>query len=299
MEHRRSGGRAAEALRHNRPPLPPGVPKVFRVNSLFAMFGIESWKPLLAALLLPPIPLLLMVLVGARLVGPRRGLGWFIVILAVALLWLTASLGAAQVVAQFTLAPPAALPADRIKALKAEAQARRSLAIVVLGGGVEPFAPEYGISNLNDASLERLRYGVWLGRESGAPIAFSGGVGHAQSDAMPEAQVAARIASQEFARPLRWIEDSSRDTRENAARSVALLRQAGIEHIVLVTHGWHMPRALRAFREAAGSTIMVEPAPMGLARNTDAQVLMWLPSSSGFRLMRNVVHELLGLAAGS
>ena len=39
----------------------------------------------------------------------------------------------------------------------------------------------------------------------------------------------------------------SRDTRENAARTLALLKPAGIDHIVLVTHGYHMPRALRAF----------------------------------------------------
>jgi uncharacterized SAM-binding protein YcdF (DUF218 family) len=269
------------------------------VYSLFAMLGIESWKPVLAALVLPPVPLLLMVLIGARLVRPRRGLGWFVIGIAVLLLWLTASPGAAEAIARFVLAPPPALLPDRVKALKAETQARRPLAIVVLGGGAEDFAPEYGISNLTDASLERLRYGVWLGRETGAPVAFSGGTGHAQTETMPEAQVAARIASQEFGRPLRWVEPESRDTRENAARSVALLKKDGIDHLVLVTHGWHMPRALRDFREAAGETMLIEPAPMGLARNRERPVLMWMPSSNGFRLMRNVVHELLGLALGA
>lgn len=263
------------------------------------MLGIESWKPVLGALLLPPVPLLMLVLIGARLIRPRRGLGWFLLGLGVALVWLSACQGAAEAVSRFVLDPPPALTADRIKALKIEAQARRPLAIVVLGGGVEPFAPEYGVSNLHDASLERLRYGIWLGRETGAPVAFSGGLGHAQTDAMPEAQVAARIASQEFGRPLRWVEDASRDTRENAARSIGLLRRSGIDHIVLVTHGWHMPRALRAFNEAAAGTMLIEPAPMGLARSAETPVLRWLPSTNGFKTLRDVVHELVGLAAGS
>jgi uncharacterized SAM-binding protein YcdF (DUF218 family) len=269
------------------------------VNSLFVLLGIESWKPVLAALLLPPIPLLLMVLVGARLMLPRRGLGWFVIVVALALLWLSSCLGAAQILSQLVLQPPAALSFDRIKELKADVLARRPIAIVVLGGGVEPYAPEYGVSNLGRASLERLRYGLWLARETGAPVAFSGGVGYAQSaDALPEAQVAAKIAAQEFGRPLKWVEDSSRDTHENAALSIAMLKPLGIDHIVLVTHGWHMPRALRAFGAAAAG-VQIEAAPMGLAKGVEDRSLLWVPTSSGFSEMRNVLHELLGLAAGA
>ena len=50
--------------------------------------------------------------------------------------------------------------------------------------------------------------------------------------------------------PLRWTEDRSRDTRENAAATVALLRAAGVRQIVLVTHASHMPRAMRLARIA-------------------------------------------------
>lgn len=269
------------------------------MNSFFVLLGIESWKPIFAALLLPPVPLLVLVLIGARLILPRRGLGWFVIVLGVVLLWLTSCLGAAQFASRLFLHPPAALSFDRIKELKAEVQARHPIAIVVLGGGMEPYAPEYGVGNLRHGSLERLRYGLWLGRETGAPVAFSGGIGHAQTDAMPEAQIAARIATQDFGRPLKWVEDSSRDTRENALRSLALLGPAGIDHIVLVTHAWHMPRALRAFRSAAGSTVQIEAAPMGLARGGEVAALLWMPSSAGYTEMRDVLHELLGLAAGS
>ena len=270
------------------------------MNQFFALLGIESWKPVVAALLLPPVPLLLLVLVGARLMLPRRGLGWFLIALAVVLLWLSACFGAAQALTVVALPPPPALSFERIKELRAAVQARESVAIVVLGGGMEPFAPEYGVSNLRPLSIERLRYAMWLAHETGAPVAFSGGVGHgAPTDATPEAEVASRIATTEFGRSLRWVETSSRDTRENAQRTMALLKPSGIRHIVLVTHGWHMRRAVRAFAEAAPDGVRIEAAPMGLARRVEAPALTWIPTTEGFMQMRQVLHEVAGLAAGS
>ena len=267
------------------------------MNSLFLTFGIEAWKPVLTALLLPPVPLLLLMLIGARLILPRRGLGWFTVLLGVVLLWLSTCTGTAQLLSQFVLHPPAAMTTDRVKELKAT---KVPTAIMVLGGGLEPFAPEYGVGSLTQASLERLRYGVWLSRETGLALGFTGGVGFAQPDAKAEAQIAAQIAATEFNRPLKFVEDNSRDTRENAARTLALLRPLGIRHIVLVTHGWHMPRAVRAFGvAAAGSGIRIEAAPMGLARNTETATLAWMPSSKGATDVRSILRELLGRLAGA
>ncbi len=269
------------------------------LNSLFATLGIESWKPFVTALLLPPVPFLLLTLVGARLLLRRRGLGWLLIVFSVAVMWLSACTGAARAVSQLLLHPPAAMSFDRMRELRGELQAKKAVAIVILGAGTEPFAPEYGVSSLREASLERLRYGVWLSGQTGAPMAFSGGVGRAQGESTAEARVAGRIASEEFGRPIRWLEEESRDTRENAARTFALLKAAGIKHVVLVTHGYHMGRALRAFSEAAGSDITVEPAPMGLAWRTVTPVLEWVPSSTGFESMRNVLRELGGLVAGA
>ena len=267
------------------------------LNSLLIFFGIESWKPVLTALLLPLVPLLLMMLIGARLILPRRGLGWLIILTSAALLWLSACTGTARALSKFALHTPAALSADRIKELKS--QAKSPIAIMVLGGGLEPYAPEYGVSSLQYRSLERLRYGLWLGRETGLPVGFSGGVGWAQPDGTPEARIASQIAATEFGRPLKWIEETSRDTRENAGRSVALLRKAGIRHIVLVTHGWHMPRARAAFEEAAAGEMRIEAAPMGLAQNAEVSALSWIPTAEGTTDVRAMLRELLGRAAGA
>ena len=267
------------------------------LNNLLTLLGFESWKPVLTALVLPPVPLLVLMLFGARLILPRRGLGWLVILASAALLWLAACTGSARLLSQFVLNPPGALGADRIRELKA--LPRGAAAIVMLGGGMEPFAPEYGVSSLNHASLERLRYGIWLGRQTGLPLAFSGGVGWAQKDGKPEARVAAQIAASEFGQPLKWVEENSRDTRENAIRTVALLRPAGIRHIVLVTHGWHMPRAVKAFETAAAGESRIEPAPIGLAQSNEIPILSWIPSSAGQSAVRSILREVLGRWVGA
>ena len=269
------------------------------MNSLFIFLGIESWKPILTALLLPPVPLLLLILVGARLLLPRRGLGWFVILLGVSLLWLSACSGVGQVLTRMVLRPPAALGTLRLDEIRAEVRAKQQVAIVVLGNGIEPLAPEYGLSSLRPDALARLRYGLWLSRETGAPVAFSGGIGWGQEGSNPEAQVAARIAAQEFGRPIKWIEDQSRDTRENASRTVTLLKQAGIEHILLVTHGWHMPRSRQAFEQAAGSDMRIEAAPMGMAGRLVPAALVWLPTTEGWTEVRQVLRELFGKTFGA
>ena len=269
------------------------------MNGLFVSLGIESWKAVLSTLLLPPVPLLVLILVGARWIPVRRGPGWLLLVIGVASLWLSACSGAAHAVSRWLLHPPAALSEAHVAELRGEAQNGRQLAIVVLGGGVEPFAPEYRASNLNWRSLERLHYGLWLARRTGAPVLFSGGLGWNSVQSMPEAQTAARIAAEDFGRPLKWVEGRSRDTHENAANSVALLKTAGITHIVLVTTGYHMPRALRAFDEAAHGAIRVEAASMGMARRNENPLFSWLPTSSGFVDMHDVLHEIAGRWAGA
>lgn len=267
------------------------------MNGLLTLLGLESWKPLVTALVLPPVPFILLLLIGARLILPRRGLGWFVILFSLAGLWLSACAGMGQVLMQFALKPPAPLGVESLAELKAAVKAKQPVAIVVLGGGAESLAPEYGVSNLVPLSVERLRYGLWLSRETGAPVAFSGGVGWAQApDAqVPEAQVAARIASKEFGQPLKWLEERSRDTRENAGYTTQLLKQDGITRIVLVTHGWHMPRAQKMFEQAAGTSIKIEPAPMGLAQRTHRPVLDWIPSPIGYAKVQQSLRELLAL----
>ena len=269
------------------------------LNSLFVLLGIESWKPALAALLLPPVPLLLPVVLGAWLMLRRRLFGATTLVLGIVLLWLSHCAGSGQWLSRWLLDPPGALSPRRIAALHADPALRKHIAIVVLGGGIEPLAPEYGSSSLTSASMERLRFGLWLARATNLPVAFSGGIGWGESGSEGEAQAAERIARGEFGLPLRWVEGESRDTRENAARSVALLGRAGVTHVLLVTHDWHMPRALRDFQRAAPQGFTIEAAPLGLAYRAQLPNLAWLPSGQGMLHVRRVLHEALGLLMGA
>nr|WP_246294746.1 YdcF family protein [Schlegelella koreensis] len=245
------------------------------------------------------MPFLVLIVVGAWFLARRRRLGWGLVASGVALVWLSASAAVAGPVSHWLLPRPPALTEARIAELRAEARGNPPPAIVVLGGGIEGPAAEYGARTLNWRSLERLRYGLYLAQKTHAPVLFTGGVGWADTGGTSEASAAAKIAAEEFGRPLRWLEDRARDTRENARYSVEMLRAAGVRHVLLVTHGYHMPRALRAFNEAAAGTMRIEPAPMGLARRSQKAGVRWLPTNSGYGDMRDTVHELLGLLAGA
>jgi uncharacterized SAM-binding protein YcdF (DUF218 family) len=268
------------------------------LNNLFALWGLAAWKPLLSALVLPPFPFLLSMLLGARWLRTRRGLGWFLILLSVAGLWLTATEGVARWAQPLLLTKAPVLTKDRLAELKQEAKNTR-MAIVVLGSGAEKFAPEYNEANLTGASLERLRYGLWLSRQTGIPVAFTGGSGWAASEGPSEAEVAARIAATDFKQPLKWIEIQSRDTAENAAMTVPVLQGAGVQKLLLVTHGWHMPRAMASFKKFGGTNMTLEAAPMGLARIDEVGPLDWMPSTHGFRRNRQIIHEWLGSLAGA
>lgn len=271
------------------------------MNGLLILLSIESWKPVLSALVLPPVPFFLLILLGARWLRPRRGAGWLVTLLGLSGLWLSSCAGVGHWLERWALRVPAALSAADIDKLKTAVRDEpHSHAIVVLGGGADALAYEYRAANLHAPSLERLRYGLWLSRQTGAPVAFSGGVGWAASrDAAPEAQVASRIAAVDFGLPLKWLEDRSRDTRENAAFTLDLLKRERIKHIVLVSHAVHLPRALRAFEAAAQAGVTIQAAPIGLTSRQQVDPLDWLPSAAGYKRVNSALHELLGLLAGS
>lgn len=248
-------------------------------------------KPVLAALALPPVSPLLLALLGLLLAGcNKKRSGLALATISVLLLALLSCHGTAVWLARTAL--PQFAPLDL-----AELKARKVQAIVILGGDVLPVAPEYGHSQPSAATAARLRYGAWLARQSGLPLAFTGGLGWAahSTQTESEAEVAARVLQQDYGLALRWRESQSRDTAGNARLMAPLLRQAGVQRIALVTHAWHMPRAILAFEQAG---LAVTPAPMGYVLPAQSELLEWLPSAQGLQASRQVLREWLGLAVG-
>lgn len=243
-------------------------------------------KPFLAALVLPPLaPLLLLVLGLLLLHSRRRRWGMVLAAGATAALWLLSCISVSLwldtwLLPAYPMASASALASSHVQA------------IVVLGGGTETGLPD-GVSQLSPGSLDRLRYGVELARASGIPLLFSGGAGWGSRDGAPrEADVAARVAQDAFGVNVKWKEDQSRDTRENAMQSFRLLARERITRIALVTNSWHMPRAVGEF-ERAGFTVV--PAPMGQPASGLHPVLQWLPSVRGLAISYSVIREKLAL----
>lgn len=241
-------------------------------------------KPILSGLVLPPMGPLLLALLGLAWARRRRTAGLALAAAGI-LLTLVLSINAVAVVLARTILPQ--VPPVRPEQLQAVQ------AIVVLGGGVNMDAPQYGGPQLEAPSHERLRYGAWLARRTGKPLAYAGGQSWVAtgSSQLPEAQVADHVLRDEFGLALRWRDDRSHDTNENAEFMMQAMRPDGIRRVAVVTDSWHMPRAIHYFR-AAGFEVL--PAPMGFPY-FHAGVEKWLPDADALDMSRHVLHEWLGL----
>ncbi len=168
-------------------------------------------------------------------------------------------------------------------------------AIVILGGGREKGTldlPEYQYQNLSPQSMERLRAGARLAKDSNLPILLTGGAPD-RTDArdLSEAKVMSMVLKKELGIEARWLEEQSNTTQENAIQSAKILHQKGITTIYLVTHFWHIPRAKAQF-EKQGLTVI--EAPMGFYQKEQYTPLDFYPSNEGFQRTRWIWHELLG-----
>ena len=174
------------------------------------MINAGELKPILTALLMPPAGLLICAALGIVLAWPGRwrerwrrpGLG--LALFSAVGLWLLSCHAVAVMLAGTILPQFRAIEPERLATLRAQGVQ----AVVVLGGGVLPLAPEYGQAQPASSTSARLRYGLKIARESGLALGFAGGVGWAAAgdDAHPsEASTAVRMAS-ETMQVIRWLD---------------------------------------------------------------------------------------------
>ena len=138
--------------------------------------------------------------------------------------------------------------------------------------------------------LLRLRFAAKLQRETGKPILTTGGAPLGNNTS--EAEQMKTVLEQDFSVPVRWTESASDNTLENARLSRQMLKQAGIDRIYLVTHAWHMPRAVQAF-QTAGFRII--PAPTAYTTRYRTDLLAFVPNAYALHNSRIFMHELIGM----
>lgn len=235
-------------------------------------------KKILSALILPPTSLILLAFAGLWLSRKHPKAGRILAALSLsALLILSLPVTGNALLHSLESAPPIT-----------EAQLNDIQAIVILGGGKNNHAPEYGgTDTVNKWTLERLRYGAYLQQRTGKPILVTGG---APYGGRPEADAMAEALKQSFHAKTVWVESQSKDTAENAAYSANILKQHGITRIALVSQAWHLPRAIKNFEQQG---LTVSPAPTGYTAEETEPIAQWLPKASALDKSSMAIKEYL------
>jgi uncharacterized SAM-binding protein YcdF (DUF218 family) len=168
--------------------------------------------------------------------------------------------------------------------------AQHADAIVVLGSGRERGDPAWGSDQPTGIGLERQRYAARLAKASGLPVLTSGGLHYGTPPS--EAELMAVSMQDDFGVTVRWKEERSRTTWENARMSAEILLPEGIQRVVVVTQAWHMPRAVWSFEKAGFSVV---PAPVGFLGQDNARPLGgWMPEFKSVWQSGQLLNEAVG-----
>jgi uncharacterized SAM-binding protein YcdF (DUF218 family) len=237
-------------------------------------------------LLMPPGIILVLLLIAFFLV--RGTLGRMLLFVAWSVL-LIMSLPMTSTMLLASRQAYEALPPEQLDKTGADA-------IVVLAAGIYSNPGEYGEPLVDMLTFQRLRYGAFLHRRTGLPIFVSGG-----GEPIPYAELMEKSLRDELNVPTAHVEDLSRNTWENASLLAPMLRAAGVRRPLLVTNGWHMARAVPAFKHHGFDVL---PAPTGLVKpgpppqedeeSQQSSIADWLPQASAFMVSYYALHEMIG-----
>jgi len=168
-------------------------------------------------------------------------------------------------------------------------------AIVVLGGFTKPPIPPRLTTEV-DEGFDRLLHGVRLWRAGKAPLmVLSGGnIPFLTGSALSEAASLCSLALEYGVDPQALLlEDASRNTHENALYTAQLLRERGLNRILLVTSASHMPRSAAVFRKQgfevlpSPTDVQVVPRPLTL--------LQLLPAMESLAYSTTAIKERVGM----
>jgi uncharacterized SAM-binding protein YcdF (DUF218 family) len=166
-------------------------------------------------------------------------------------------------------------------------------AIVVIGADTLPISEFERGSNIGTLSLQRVHYAAWLQRHTGLPIIVSGGSLNSD-DHSSLAHYMAQVLQEDLQATVAMLEEQSTTTWENAFFTAAQLKPIAINHIALVTHSWHMPRAVFAFEQAG---LQVTPAPTVFIKPDPLDQLLFnlIPRANALQWSYWACHEYMGM----
>jgi uncharacterized SAM-binding protein YcdF (DUF218 family) len=231
-------------------------------------------KSVIRSLLLPPAAPLILACLGALLIWRRRRFGSALLAVGLVSLWLLATPIVADAVSRL---------AEHYPALDLSKPTNARAIVILGGGGVREFAPEYGGPSAEYVLLERLSYAAFVARRTGLPILVSG--------APNEAIAMQTSLARDFGTSTRWVENKSRDTYENARFSARILNPEGIKRVILVTGSAHLWRAAHEFQSVG---IDVVPAPAGVWAPRETGALGFVPGAGALMRSNAAVYELIG-----
>ena len=168
--------------------------------------------------------------------------------------------------------------------------------VIVLGGALEPAyvwtVPQQ--SALNDAAERMTEVAPLLRRQPHLKLLFTGGEGELFATGLSEAERARLFFQGQGLPPDKLLlESASRTTYDNAIMSKQLPGVDATKPWLLLTSGYHMPRAMAAFQKA-GWTVTAYPVDFRSGLKTP-----WTQYSmdQGVKKWRLALHEMLGLLA--
>jgi uncharacterized SAM-binding protein YcdF (DUF218 family) len=164
-------------------------------------------------------------------------------------------------------------------------------AMVVLAAGIRTDDPSLAPrERLDSASTQRVVTAARLWAEHPLGLVVISGTPAAETEGMADLAARLGVPAGSIVR-----ESRSLNTRQNAAFSAAVLRERGVETVVLVTSASHLRRAARDF---AATGLHVIPAAAEYGGPSNVEIDSFLPSAPSLAQSQLCLHELLGYLRG-
>lgn len=177
--------------------------------------------------------------------------------------------------------------------------------IVILGGGTESEQYPRPMVEVNSAG-DRVLYAARLFKEGKAPhLLLSGGnISWSNARVMsPADEMADLLDLMDIPQDAIWLQPKSQNTYEDALFCSQIIKEKGLQRVLLVTSAQHMPRAVALFQHQG---ITVIPAPVDytvtqpgwdnlFAPNFETFAVNLMPNVSSLSLTTAVLKEYLGI----